>query len=410
MDTAYLALAAKYVRRQAKQLAEQLDGVRAASDIEFVHRARVASRRLRAGLRVFADCFGAKATKRWRKQIRNVTREMGEARDRDVQIDFLFAFLHGLKVPAVYPGIVGLLGQLEQQRAELQPQVVKAVGRLRAKKTIAEMLFACRRIASKLKPTALGGPCIQARRLAEKHVVGRLEEMLPLQDSLREPEAKPRHHALRIAAKRLRYTMEVVKPLYGPPLEPVIESVRAMQTLLGDMHDCDVWEQRLEAFVAAERKRIRRHFGHDGPLARLEVGIEYLRQDRRARREQAFGELAALWAQWTQEGLWDALRRILRGETVAVCSAGVSPATAAGTAAPRPDDAGVSPAEAVGTAAPPSQDVRISSAKAAGTAAPQYPPHAAAMPEEYVQSPRTLAAAFREPARPMKPVRETVPS
>ena len=60
MDSGYRLLAAKYIRRQAKQLAEQFDGVRAAEDIEFVHRARVATRRLRAALRMFDDCFARK--------------------------------------------------------------------------------------------------------------------------------------------------------------------------------------------------------------------------------------------------------------------------------------------------------------------------------------------------------------
>ena len=57
IDPGYQLLAAKYLRRQAKQLAEQFDGVRAAEDIEYVHRARVATRRLRAALRMFGDCF-----------------------------------------------------------------------------------------------------------------------------------------------------------------------------------------------------------------------------------------------------------------------------------------------------------------------------------------------------------------
>ncbi len=45
LDPSYRFLAAHYIRRQAKLLAEQLDGVRTGEDIEFVHRARVASRR-----------------------------------------------------------------------------------------------------------------------------------------------------------------------------------------------------------------------------------------------------------------------------------------------------------------------------------------------------------------------------
>ena len=97
VDESYRFLAAKYVRRQAKQLAEQLEGVRAAEDVEFVHRARVASRRLRAAMRMFRDCFDAQQWKRWRRHLRRVTAGMGDARDKDVQIVFLHEVLHGLK-------------------------------------------------------------------------------------------------------------------------------------------------------------------------------------------------------------------------------------------------------------------------------------------------------------------------
>ena len=86
LDRSYPFLAAQYVRRQVKQLVEQFDGVRAAEDIEFIHRARVASRRLRAALKMFSDCFDAKALKRWQKQIRRITEGLGDARDKDVQI------------------------------------------------------------------------------------------------------------------------------------------------------------------------------------------------------------------------------------------------------------------------------------------------------------------------------------
>ena len=93
VDDSWRLLAAWYLRRQVKQLAGQLDGVRRGEDIEFVHRARVASRRLRAALKVFADCFPAgsfktrrKETcgpgnlKRWRKAIRRLTKGLGDAR------------------------------------------------------------------------------------------------------------------------------------------------------------------------------------------------------------------------------------------------------------------------------------------------------------------------------------------
>ena len=126
-DASYRFLAAGHIRRQAKQLAEQLDGVRTAEDIECIHRARVASRRLRSALKMFSDCFRGKTVRRWRKQIRRITRELGDARDKDVQIDFLCGTLAADTDKRCFPGIARLLAKLEQEREAVQPKVNKAV-------------------------------------------------------------------------------------------------------------------------------------------------------------------------------------------------------------------------------------------------------------------------------------------
>ncbi len=55
-------------------------------------------------------------------------------------------------------------------------------------------------------------------------------------------------HALRIAAKRLRYTLELFHDVFGAPGERLIDTVKAMQEELGEVHDHDV---RLD-LIAAE--------------------------------------------------------------------------------------------------------------------------------------------------------------
>ena len=60
--------------------------VRQLEDRECVHRVRVASRRLRSFLPLFALCLSRKTCDRWRKQLRRLTRALGEVRDIDVQI------------------------------------------------------------------------------------------------------------------------------------------------------------------------------------------------------------------------------------------------------------------------------------------------------------------------------------
>ena len=76
---------------------KEIDGVRAAEDIEYIHRMRVATRRLRAALPLFRTCFSGKQYSRWMQEIANITRALGDARDADVQIAFL------VKVPETCP-------------------------------------------------------------------------------------------------------------------------------------------------------------------------------------------------------------------------------------------------------------------------------------------------------------------
>lgn len=54
-------------------------------------------------------------------------------------------------------------------------------------------------------------------------------------------------HELRIAAKRLRYTLELFRGVFGDDGERQIERVKAIQEELGTLHDCDVRIELIEA-------------------------------------------------------------------------------------------------------------------------------------------------------------------
>jgi CHAD domain-containing protein len=301
-------LAAQYIRRQAKQLAEQLEGVRAAEDIEFVHRARVATRRLRAALTMFNDCLPAKRIKRWRKAIRRITSALGDARDRDVQVEMLCATLSALSANERFPGIARVLVWLEHDRERLQKKVVKAVDRLETDGVLREIRRATKKILAKsdLPPESLQRPEV-AEHLAQ-HVLRQLTELLDYQDSLANSDDQDRHHAMRIAAKRLRYTLEISRPAFPGRLDNAITAIKRVQSLLGDIHDCDIWLDHLDAFTRAERSRIVASLGHDGQFMHLLPGIEYLRNELRARHELTFRELTGYWADLCGQQVWDALR------------------------------------------------------------------------------------------------------
>jgi CHAD domain-containing protein len=307
VDAGYKLLAANYLRKQAKMLREQFEGVRVAEDIEFVHHARVASRRLRAGLKVFGECFKPKKLKRWTNAIRRITSELGDARDKDVQIEYLRAALRTLHEGECFAGISRLLVHFEYYREEMQQYVVKAINRLRRDGELKSLEKALKKIQARADSNHIGMQSRFSYSRAEFHVVGRLEEMLACEGCLERPDDAPAHHGMRIAAKRLRYTLEIVRPIYAGRLDFALAIAKRVQTLLGDVHDCDVWQDQLDEFAAEEHDRLCALYGHGQPFAKLDRGLQYLREDRRRRREQAFAELLELWGETKRQGVWDEL-------------------------------------------------------------------------------------------------------
>ncbi len=82
------ACARKIITTQFNEMMTFKAGVIDGTDIEYVHDMRVTSRRLRAALRNFADCFPRKRKfRRHLKRVEQITSTLGDVRDLDVLID-----------------------------------------------------------------------------------------------------------------------------------------------------------------------------------------------------------------------------------------------------------------------------------------------------------------------------------
>jgi len=304
-------LAADRVSRQLERLGRHLGAIPGSADTEPVHQARVASRRLRAALGVFRDCFQPKQVTRWRRALRRLLTGLGDARDRDVQIAYLEDRLAKCDAKPCRPGISRLLLRLRQQREALQPRLVKIIGRFQSGAADDEMEAAVRTLSpgGAVRRRRFRDPAVFDR--ARTHIRRRLQELLGYRVCLADPSDTERHHGMRIAAKRLRYAMEMCGPAFTGGLLPFIKAARGLQTLLGDLHDCDVWVADLQAFEAEETERTLAYCGHRRPMARLRPGIHCLRRERTEQRGVLFREVTALWDRLEREDLWGELLRIL---------------------------------------------------------------------------------------------------
>lgn len=119
---------------------------------------------------------------------------------------------------------------------------------------------------------------------AARIVRTRLDELRGFSDEALAPHASGTQHDMRIAAKRLRYVLEILAPCLGPGAEAARGACKQLQSVLGDLHDCDLMLQRTE-------------------------GIESATALLSARREALFHRFVELWQAEASKGTWAALER-----------------------------------------------------------------------------------------------------
>jgi CHAD domain-containing protein len=308
-DATYQVLGAEALLRRLRALTRHIEGVHSGREVEPVHKMRVAGRRLRTALRLFRKLLPSDGRGPWRDLIRQVTRRLGPARDLDVQIQFVSEFSASIPDPLQRPGVECLLDDLRRRRADCQPDVQKAVKQLRrdpALREIRKSLGALRRTAGREFHEKFGGEfSSSAFDLAERKIVRRLRRLLRYEPWVLEEQEVEKLHEMRIAAKRLRYAMEIFEPLWGGALDKALQTVKSLQRLLGALHDCDMWIAFLPDFLADQREKA-------GGGERLQAGIDAFLDDRRRRRGELFAQFVDRYRDCQAGRFWEKLRQTLR--------------------------------------------------------------------------------------------------
>jgi CHAD domain-containing protein len=118
---------------RAAEVFEHSDGVLDMDDIEALHDMRVATRRLRAALEVFAPAFPEKRHRKALKRVKRLADALGERRDRDVAIQFLVGFAD--EAPeADGPAVEALIERLRQEQRQANEELAPFLAGKRLKK------------------------------------------------------------------------------------------------------------------------------------------------------------------------------------------------------------------------------------------------------------------------------------
>lgn len=118
----------------------------------------------------------------------------------------------------------------------------------------------------------------------------RLEELRSFIPAALDPGASEAQHDMRIAAKRLRYVLELTGLCFGERGAAARRGARDLQDVLGDLHDCDVML----------------------PMAEGQSNLEILVVHLAARRRLRFDGFLELWEKQRRSGVWDELEAAAR--------------------------------------------------------------------------------------------------
>ena len=148
-----------------------------------------------------------------------------------------------------------------------------------------------------------------ARRIIEV----RAKEVHSFSPAVLDPRNVEDLHDMRIAAKRLRYVLELTAPVFGDGAAQAAKRAKKLQDLLGEIHDCDVTIPRVERHIAGLRLEdaaalreavssrasdLPPETARDAPHRLRYRGLETLVAYLRARRDVLYARFIREWERW----------------------------------------------------------------------------------------------------------------
>ncbi|MDD5175110.1 MAG: CHAD domain-containing protein [Sterolibacterium sp.] len=218
-----------------EHLQGNVDGAINSDDPEFIHQMRVATRRLRAALRLFAPRLPPTLAEELLPELRILTTRLGRARDLDVLLTEIAApVMHALPGE---PRLAVLAGAVTDQQYIARAAAVRhlqsiAYGRLLLQATA---LLHRAPFSVAIDPAPAAGETLAEFAAARLKRLRKKVLALAAAASIDDPVSL---HQLRIGIKRLRYALEFFTPLAAAkPLQRLLLQLTLLQDELGQLND-----------------------------------------------------------------------------------------------------------------------------------------------------------------------------
>jgi CHAD domain-containing protein len=271
-------------------------------DADAIHDARTTLRRLREGLVVMGrTLFDPALTGPLEDDLHRIEKVLGPTRDDDVLLaDLDDWLLHGGRVSR--HALAAVREHIVDVRAKHMRKLACDLGRQRTRAAVRRMRQMLRgspgAAAPQPKNPAKAAPML-VRHFVPDETWRAYDEVLAYE--MRQPADLDVIHSVRSSARRLRYLLELFDGALPPGAEDIVDSLRALQDRLGELHDHAVAVDRIERWIRKGRlpdsAALRAYIGH-----------------RRQARDTMRAEFNEEWRRLTGDAFRFALSRIVSGE------------------------------------------------------------------------------------------------
>lgn len=275
------------------------------SDIEGVHAMRVATRRLRSALRDFLPLLKKRPLKKVRKNLKEIADALGAVRDQDVAILALEHLQAAAEIDQTNEQIKeGIETQLEERRSireTAQKNLIQTLDPDDLTKLQADFTASLDKAVRKNKRKRV----VSFNEAGREAVADSLRDLRELGTSLYEPFNVEKLHEMRIAAKRLRYAVELFTACWGERIAPFAVEIAEMQSFLGEVHDCDVWLENLSV-----KMRDQQNGAASGSERKAAVWLlsEFIKN-----RTKNYRAALKLWSEWEITDFTERMQAIIDG-------------------------------------------------------------------------------------------------
>jgi CHAD domain-containing protein len=193
---------------------------RARLDADVIHDVRVAIRRLRQALDVFAPALDSAAAKKLDKKVRKLLKRAGEVRNLDIAIDMV----KNARIAGARP----LIDAIRKDRTKAAKDFAQELSKL------------CDSDFASKWPSKLAAPSPQTDPMEgyRQNLLAMTADLFDAGERAADPTSdSDTLHKFRIKTKKFRYTLELFEPLYGPSVKARMRVLRNLQQRLGDIND-----------------------------------------------------------------------------------------------------------------------------------------------------------------------------